>query len=132
LIAPSDEKLRQVDQSAPNDQFITEGGRVAGPGEVPVLESRIFGTDKKIKAHPHEGVSLKHEDGTEHPLDEHVDTAKAKYAEVNEAATSTAISAKERGKAVSSADQPAEVVDEKKQGVMDKMRQLRVRIFPLI
>lgn len=128
MIAPSDDKLRQVDQSAPNDQFVTEGGRVAGPGEVPVLESSILGTDKKIKVHPHEELRVKHEDGTERPVGDHVDDAKAKYTEVNEAANSTAISAQEKGKAVASADQPSEVVEEKKHGVMDKMRQFRVCI----
>ena len=131
LIAPNEEKLRQVDQSAPNDQFITEGGRVAGPGETPILESGILGTDKKIKAHPHEQVRVKHEDGTERPLDEHIDTAKEKYSEFNERATSSANTAQEKGRAIASADKPAEVAEEKKHGVIDKMRQFRVRILDL-
>jgi hypothetical protein len=129
LIAPSEAKLREVDQSAPNDQFITEGGRVAGPGETPILEGKIPGTDKKIRAHPHEEIRVIHEDGTQRALGEHVDTAKTKYDQVKEGATSSAITAQEKGKAhardVAFADQPGEVAEEKKQGVMDKMRQIR-------
>lgn len=33
---PDQERLRQVDESAPKDQFVTEGGRTAGPNETPV------------------------------------------------------------------------------------------------
>lgn len=33
---PDEERLRTVDDSAPNDRFHTEGGRVAGPNETPV------------------------------------------------------------------------------------------------
>lgn len=39
---PDQERLRQVDESAPNDQFITEGGRVAGPNETPVCIFSLF------------------------------------------------------------------------------------------
>lgn len=33
---PDEEELRQVNDSAPNDRFVTEGGRHAGPDETPV------------------------------------------------------------------------------------------------
>lgn len=33
---PDEERLRQVDDTAPNDTFHTEGGRKAGPNETPV------------------------------------------------------------------------------------------------
>jgi hypothetical protein len=129
LIAPPEDKLREVNQSAPNDQFITEGGRVAGPGETPILEVNIPGTDKYIKAHPHEEVRVKHGNGTERPVGEHVDTLKTKYGEVKEGAISATTAAQESGKAhaldVAAADQPGEVAEEKKQGVFDKMRQFR-------
>jgi hypothetical protein len=75
---------------------------------------------------------VKHENGTERPLDEHVDTAKEKYTEVTERATSSAITAQEKGKTVASADQPSEITEEKKRGVIDKMRQFRVCTFPLV
>lgn len=38
-IAPHDEELRSVNDTAPHDQFITQGGRVAQPGETPVFDS---------------------------------------------------------------------------------------------
>ncbi len=52
LIALDQEKLRRADESAPNDQFITEGGRPAGPGETPALEACILGTETTDKSHP--------------------------------------------------------------------------------
>jgi hypothetical protein len=125
FIAPTEENLRKVDQSAPNDQFVAEGGRVAGPSETPIPEARIPGTDKNIRDHPYEGFRVKHEDGTERPLAEHIDDAKTKYDEAKEGATSNAITAQEKGKAVASAEHPGEVAEEKKQGVIDKMRQFR-------
>ncbi|KAF8173636.1 hypothetical protein BJ912DRAFT_1024850 [Pholiota molesta] len=42
-LAPAPEALQRVNESAPNDQFVTEGGRTAGPGETPVLEARVPG-----------------------------------------------------------------------------------------
>jgi hypothetical protein len=73
---------------------------------------------------------VKHEDDTDRPLDEHVDAAKTKLGEVKERATSSATDAQEKGKAhaldVASAQQPGEVAEEKKQGMMDRMRHFRV------
>lgn len=51
FLSTSEEKLRNVDQSASNDQFITKGGRVAGPGETPILDVKIPGISKNIKVH---------------------------------------------------------------------------------
>lgn len=133
MLAPTDDQLRDVDQSAPNDQFITQGGRVAGPGETPVLDLKVPGTGKNILVHPKQEIRVKHEDDTERPLREHVDAAKATYGDVKEEATSSAAAAQEEGKAhardVASSDQPGDVAEEKKTGVMDKLRQFRVRIF---
>ncbi|TFK24361.1 hypothetical protein FA15DRAFT_680768 [Coprinopsis marcescibilis] len=53
-ISPDADRLAHVDESAPNDQFITEGGRIAGPNETPVLEGTIPFTGKKIRHHPKE------------------------------------------------------------------------------
>lgn len=59
--------MARVDDSAPNDQFITEGGRRAGPNETPVLEARVPGTDHVVQQHPHNelgtGAQLKTSDG---------------------------------------------------------------------
>lgn len=40
-IRPDQERLSKVNHSAPQDQFVTEGGRKAGPGEKPVLEANL-------------------------------------------------------------------------------------------
>ncbi|KAF8060656.1 hypothetical protein FPV67DRAFT_301524 [Lyophyllum atratum] len=52
LAAPPQEAMANVDASGPQDEFITEGGRRAGPNETPVLEARVPGTEAKIKHHP--------------------------------------------------------------------------------
>ena len=66
-LRPDQEALANVDQSAPNDQFITEGGRVAGPNETPVLEARVPGTDHTVTQHPKDdlgtGATVKTADG---------------------------------------------------------------------
>lgn len=68
-IAPDPEALARVDESAPQDQFITEGGRVAGPNETPVLEARVPGTDVRVKQHPREDEArIRGEDGRERPV----------------------------------------------------------------
>lgn len=53
-LRPTDEQLRHVDESGPRDQFITEGGRVAGPNETPVPEVTIPGTHTTVAQHPHQ------------------------------------------------------------------------------
>lgn len=133
-MAPSEKKLREVDQSAPNDQFITEGGRVAGPNETPILELKIPGTDKTFKVHPHDDQTrVKHADGNEHPVSEYRDTVQEKHSEVKAEGTSRASDAQGQGKAhakdVIDADQPNQAADEKKSGMLDKMKQLRVRLL---
>lgn len=40
-IRPDEEQLSKVDHTVPQDQFVTEGGRVTGPGEKPVLEANL-------------------------------------------------------------------------------------------
>ncbi|KAI0654930.1 hypothetical protein C8Q70DRAFT_924907 [Cubamyces menziesii] len=64
---PDEERLRQVDESAPRDQFVSEGGRLVGPDETPVLEARIPGTDTTVAQHPREelghGAAVKQGNG---------------------------------------------------------------------
>ncbi|KAH8096888.1 hypothetical protein BXZ70DRAFT_895650 [Cristinia sonorae] len=65
---PDEERLQRVDHSAPNDVFVTEGGRHAGPDETPVLEARIPGSNTTVKQHPKEefgtGATVHRGDGT--------------------------------------------------------------------
>jgi len=50
-IAPSSEALAGVNDSAPQDQFVTEGGRRVGTNETPVLEVDLPGGGK-VAQHP--------------------------------------------------------------------------------
>jgi hypothetical protein len=56
-IAPSDEQLRAVDQSAPNDHFVTNE-----KGEN-VLRADVPGTGHTLESHPTEGVRVHTEGG---------------------------------------------------------------------
>lgn len=40
-LRPDQERLAQVNHSTPQDHFVTEGGRVAGPGEKPILDAKL-------------------------------------------------------------------------------------------
>ncbi|PCH41878.1 hypothetical protein WOLCODRAFT_137602 [Wolfiporia cocos MD-104 SS10] len=64
---PDQERLATVDDAAPRDQFVTEGGRPAGPDETPVLEARMPGTDTTVSQHPKaelgHGATVKHGNG---------------------------------------------------------------------
>ncbi|TBU29364.1 hypothetical protein BD311DRAFT_269060 [Dichomitus squalens] len=51
---PDEERLRQIDDTAPRNQFVSEGGRVVSPDETPVLEARIPGTNTTVAQHPRE------------------------------------------------------------------------------
>ena len=40
-VRPDEEQLSKVNHAAPQDQFITEGGRAAGPSEKPILDTKL-------------------------------------------------------------------------------------------
>ncbi|TDL13121.1 hypothetical protein BD410DRAFT_615157, partial [Rickenella mellea] len=73
-IRPDQERLQHIDQSAPKDTFITEGGRQAGPNETPVLEAKVPGTDTRVTQHPRDdvgyGAKIKTGDGNTYTGDE--------------------------------------------------------------
>ncbi|KAG5639678.1 hypothetical protein H0H81_005861 [Sphagnurus paluster] len=70
-LAPPQDALANVDAAAPQDEFITESGRPAGPGETPVLEARLPGTGINVKQHPKEGeTKIQGEDGQERSMGE--------------------------------------------------------------
>ncbi|CAA7258482.1 unnamed protein product [Cyclocybe aegerita] len=130
MVAPPAGQLRNVDQSAPNDQFITESGRVAGPNETPVLETKVPGTDKTVQQHPaHPGPILRHEDGTEQPASELRDQAHSQTATMKSQVAAVKGKAWEdaqtHAQEVADAENPEAETEAKKRGVMDKMRQFR-------
>ncbi|KDR71966.1 hypothetical protein GALMADRAFT_253273 [Galerina marginata CBS 339.88] len=132
-IAPPKDALAAVDQTAPNDQFITEGGRVAGPNETPVLEARLPGTDTSIKHHPKEDTQpmLRKADGTQKPVGEVKDQALDQYGQVRDQARQQAQpmaenavgQAQDKAQEINDAD--PEETEAKKRGMVEKMRQIR-------
>lgn len=53
-IRPTEDQLAGIDHAAPQDQFITTGGRPAGSQETPVLEARVPGTDHVVSHDPNQ------------------------------------------------------------------------------
>jgi hypothetical protein len=51
-LRPDPEALARVDDSSPQDKFVTEGGRTVGLNETPVLEAQIPGTSTTVSQHP--------------------------------------------------------------------------------
>ncbi|KAF8983170.1 hypothetical protein BDQ17DRAFT_1549062 [Cyathus striatus] len=130
-LAPDAERLARVDESVPNDPFVTEGGRIAGKDETPVLEARVPGTDAHIKQHPKEEGVLSH-GGEERPLGDMHDEASRRAQELRE----EAIIRKEEGRerAAQEIDDTEDMGDakEKGRGVMDRVRDMRDNIRDLI
>ncbi|KAG5220001.1 hypothetical protein IMY05_C4702000500 [Salix suchowensis] len=125
-----EERLARVDESAPNDQFITEGGRVAGPNETPVLEARIPGTDATVAQHPKEslgsGAKVKSTDGTVKSGDQAMREAGAQAGQLKTEGKAKA--AAERDDVTARANgiqEGGETAEAKKQTLMDKMRGYR-------
>ncbi|KAI0336661.1 hypothetical protein GY45DRAFT_1376920 [Cubamyces sp. BRFM 1775] len=125
---PDEERLRQVDESAPRDQFVSEGGRLVGPDETPVLEARIPGTDTTIAQHPREelghGATVKQGNGevksgaeaineAQQRKDEAIERAKRQKEDVNNAVGGDPVP-----------DDRADA-EAKKSGLMGKIRGMR-------
>jgi hypothetical protein len=53
-LRPDPEALAHVDETAPQDQFVTEGGRKVGPTETPVPEAKMPGMSHTVAQHPKE------------------------------------------------------------------------------
>ncbi|KAI1788073.1 hypothetical protein LXA43DRAFT_974992 [Ganoderma leucocontextum] len=68
-VRPDGERLRLVDEAAPPNQWVSEGGRIVGPDETPVLEASIPETGTTVAQHPREelgtGAKVTREDGQE-------------------------------------------------------------------
>jgi hypothetical protein len=57
-IRPDEEKLNQIDQSAPADDFRTQGDRTVGPNETPIPAVPIPGVDGAVTHEPEGGVRI--------------------------------------------------------------------------
>jgi len=155
-IAPPEEKLSTVDHTAPNDQFITEGGRPVGPGEKPIPEAKVPFTNRTVKGDPEGGdFMLKHPDGNQDnlnamyhegrskvdstkaearnratdALDPHSDTRRQVGETVQEGKSQAKRRADEHARDVRESSDPEEAVDEKKKGVADRMRAMRDNVL---
>jgi hypothetical protein len=133
VVGPSHEQLQNVDQSAPNDQFITKGGRPADPNETPVFGVGIPGTERHLEMHPKEDQArIVDPDGTQRPIGEVRDEALGQSEQAKDQALPSAnqvtASAANQAQEVAEGDSPLEV-DEKKKGMMGRMRQIRVYCF---
>jgi len=132
-VAPSNEALENVDQSAPNDQFVTEKGRNVGPGETPVLEARVPGTGHTIVQHPKEDEAIvRSEEGTERPIGEIKAEGIDRYQQFRAQGAATGNQALGDSRSQARDLQNAESLEEtevKKQGMMDRVRQMRVSLF---
>ncbi|EMD31027.1 hypothetical protein CERSUDRAFT_120157, partial [Gelatoporia subvermispora B] len=129
---PDEERLRTVDDTAPRDQFVTEGGRTIGPDETPVLEARIPGTDTAISQHPREplghGATVKQGNGEVKSGAEAMQEAQERKEELKERATAEAQNQKQDLNNVVGDDpvpNDAEEAQAKKQGLFGKLRGMR-------
>ncbi|KAF9471081.1 hypothetical protein BDN70DRAFT_888470 [Pholiota conissans] len=151
MLAPNPEELSNVDATAPNDQFITEGGRTAGSNETPVLEGRAPGVGG-VRMHPREDEPQlwregeQGEQGERRPMGEvrdemgqRVEGVTGTTGGVREHAGAMTEQAKEKlaetkdesmrqGQEIQEAREQGdeEAVEEKKLGMKGKMRQFRV------
>ncbi|KAL0948737.1 hypothetical protein HGRIS_008869 [Hohenbuehelia grisea] len=130
-LRPDEERLRRTDEAAPQDQFITEGGRVAGPNETPVLEAGVPGTDHRVAQHPHEplgsGAKVKTEDGDVMSGDTAYRKARTQAEEHKERGADIAQREKDQLQRDAQEARDRDDVDPevKKQGVFDRLRGYR-------
>lgn len=128
-IAPPQEALAHVDETAPSDQFITEGGRAAGPNETPIVEADVPFTDKTVRQHPREDEArLRNGDGTERPIGEVRQEGESRLQNLRDQGLQTKDEtvAQASREADEYRDADPEEANAKKTGLMNKMRNVRV------
>jgi hypothetical protein len=105
VIAPHEEALRGVDKPAPQESFVSEGGRQVGPGEAPVMAT---GTAASVDQHPKEGqVKFRDANGNERlKAEDRKDQMSSQGPGVKEAGTT-------------------EESEKKRQGLIGKMKDVR-------
>ena len=112
-----------MDRPAPDNEFVTAGGRPAGPGETPVPELSVPGTDKTLQQDPNENEThIVDADATKKSVGEE---AQMKYGELKAQAQNGV----ETGHKVQDADtELPQEPEEKKTGMREKMRQMGVSL----
>lgn len=108
-----------MDRSAPDDEFITAGGRHVGPEETPVPEMSVPGTSKTLQQHPNgKEARIVDDDDTKMSVGEATQQVEGSTHQVGAEAVYKA-----QGYADTDSPQEAE---EKKMGMREKMRQMGV------
>ncbi|KAI0296913.1 hypothetical protein B0F90DRAFT_1953317 [Multifurca ochricompacta] len=134
-IRPDQDAVTNIDRPAPVDQFETAGGRQVGPGETPVAELDVPGTNTAIRHHPQEGTEVEHE-GQVHSASQAVNEAQdcvyeardTTYAEANGIAGYVFLSDYCRNRSnvfQSEANDPDAEVDDKKSGLKGRFQNLK-------
>jgi hypothetical protein len=121
-----------VDRPAPEDEFITAGGRRVGPEETPVAELPLPGTGKTLQHHPNGNEPrIVKANGTEKGVGEVRQQVEGKYGESKDRARQIGDEAVNNAQAYADTDSPEEA-EEKKRGMREKIRQMGVSpICPL-
>lgn len=95
-LRPGQEELSRVDEAAPQDEFITKGGRKVGSSETPVLEGKVPGTDTVVEHHPRaDDATVTTGDGTQKSGKEIVGEGRAAVDDVKDNAKDTAFQARD-------------------------------------
>lgn len=115
-----------MDRSAPDDEFITAGGRSVGPEETPVPELSVPGTSKTLQQHPSENEPrIVDADGTKKSVGEVTQQVEGTYGESKDRAHHIGAEAVDNAQSLVDTDSPQEV-EEKKMGMREKMKQMGV------
>ena len=93
-LRPDEEQLAKVDHTTPQDHFVTEGGRVAGPGEKPVLDAKLP-FDTTFKHDPDAPQPTVERDGEVRGVGDVVDSGRQQASEVRSAVEPHVSDAKE-------------------------------------
>ena len=133
-VGPDEERLRNVDQTAPPDQFISEGGRPVGPGEKPILEQQIPGTHRTFRQDPEHEARIRHPGGQEQTLGSAYNEAYQQkeqlktegFQQAGQFAQQAPYEAQSHAHDVLDADDPEHAADEKKTGIKGKYEQFKV------
>lgn len=127
-IAPSEEELRRADEVAPEDQFMSEGGRRVGLDTTPTFEAPIPGTRSTIRSRPSDhGVRLYSQEGAPRPISELQEGMYRVRSAGEEITREVGGRAHGHVQDIRTSDVPEQEVHVKKAGLMGKMKDVTVR-----
>jgi len=112
-VRPDEEQLAKVNNAAPQDQFITEGGREAGPGEKPILDAKLP-FDTAFKHDPDAPQPTVERRGAVRGVGDVVDSGRQQLSEVRGAVDPHISGAKDIAR------DPNASTEQKKRGLFDK------------